>query len=84
MTIFQVDLGRLTDVIGVATQGSPKFNQYVKEYYVLYSDDGKVFKYVSNADGTKLVSIIPYISISLTTDLVETKRTAKQNKMYYC
>ena len=37
---FQVDLGLVTTVTAVATQGRDGFNAYVKSYRLYYSNDG--------------------------------------------
>ena len=41
---FQVDLGKVTKVQGVATQGRYDGNQWVKSYTLQYSNNGKSFK----------------------------------------
>ncbi|KAK3730962.1 hypothetical protein QZH41_007184 [Actinostola sp. cb2023] len=40
---IQVDLNRLTKVTGIATQGRSDANQWVKQYKLQYSSDGKTF-----------------------------------------
>lgn len=37
---FQVDLGRLTQVSGIVTMGRTGYGDWVKQYYVSYSNDG--------------------------------------------
>ena len=38
---LQVDLGRLTEVSGVATQGSCSSDEWTKSYIIMYSKDGE-------------------------------------------
>lgn len=40
---IQVDLGRVTRVTGIATQGRQDFDQWVESYILRYSLDGNVF-----------------------------------------
>ncbi|KAK3728045.1 hypothetical protein QZH41_004799, partial [Actinostola sp. cb2023] len=48
---IQVDLKRVTKVAGIATQGRSNANQWVKQYKLQYSSDGKTF---NNYEGDKV------------------------------
>ncbi|KAK3706340.1 hypothetical protein QZH41_006604 [Actinostola sp. cb2023] len=48
---IQVDLNRVTKVTGIATQGRSDTNQWVKQYKLQYSSDGKTF---NNYEGVKV------------------------------
>ncbi|KAK3730966.1 hypothetical protein QZH41_019577 [Actinostola sp. cb2023] len=48
---IQVDLKRVTKVAGIATQGRSNANQWVKQYKLQYSSDGKTF---NNYEGGKV------------------------------
>ncbi|KAK3730961.1 hypothetical protein QZH41_007182 [Actinostola sp. cb2023] len=48
---IQVDLNRVTKVAGIATQGRSNANQWVKQYKLQYSSDGKTF---NNYEGGKV------------------------------
>ncbi|KAK3706347.1 hypothetical protein QZH41_018675 [Actinostola sp. cb2023] len=48
---IQVDLNRVTKVTGIATQGRSDTNQWVKQYKLQYSSDGKTF---NNYEGGKV------------------------------
>ncbi|KXJ16438.1 Contactin-associated protein-like 5 [Exaiptasia diaphana] len=41
---LQVDLGKISTIKGVATQGRYDYNQWVKTYTLQYSNNGKTFK----------------------------------------
>ncbi len=52
---FQVDLGQLAAVTGIATQGSCKASEWTTSYTVSYSTDGKKWIYYQES-GKKKVS----------------------------
>ncbi len=61
---FQVDLGQLTSVTGIATQGSCKVNEWTKSYSVSYSTDGKKWRDYQES-GYKKVSILVFLTKKL-------------------
>ncbi|XP_028411626.1 contactin-associated protein-like 5 [Dendronephthya gigantea] len=50
---FQVDFQRSTLVTGISTQGRNSYNQFVKNYTVSFSEDGKKFQKYSQNGGVK-------------------------------
>lgn len=55
---IQVDLGEMVILTAVATQGRPgqTWAQFIKEYYVGYSSNGRNFTYLTNSKGNVKVS----------------------------
>jgi hypothetical protein len=54
---IQVDLGRKDVITAIATQGRHNFNQWVKSYYLSYSEDGESFEDYKTLNGVKKASI---------------------------
>ncbi|EDO33997.1 predicted protein, partial [Nematostella vectensis] len=52
---LQVDLGRVTRVTGIATQGSPTKDKWVTLYSVKHSDDGQFFTEYTAGESSKKV-----------------------------
>ena len=54
---LQADLGKLTTVTGIATQGSCIENHWMTLYWISYSTDGKNWDYFQEAGKNKVVNI---------------------------
>ena len=59
---IQVALGKLQSVSGIILQGREDEDQWVTEYQVEYSTDGKAWQYVHDDKGQDMVSILKLLS----------------------
>ncbi|EDO41037.1 predicted protein, partial [Nematostella vectensis] len=61
---LQVDLGELSEVYKVATQGRQDLNQWVKSYTLAYSRDGALFQYLPKVlSGNKDRDTVQFYSV---------------------
>jgi ABC-type sugar transport system ATPase subunit len=51
---FQVDLGDIVSVTGVATQGRCEYLQWVTSYTVSYSNDGQIWEFFKESGNAKV------------------------------
>ena len=54
---LQVDLGKLTQVCAVATQGDVNGNEWTTDFKLSFSSDGKKWKTYKNAKGGEMVRV---------------------------
>ena len=52
---LQVDIGRTVEICGIATQGSPKGQFWVKDFKFSYSTDGSIWTTYQDPEGTEMV-----------------------------
>ncbi|KAL9978250.1 hypothetical protein ACROYT_G015746 [Oculina patagonica] len=50
---LQVDLGQIFEVCGVATQGAKRYNEWVIEFKLSYSQDGKYWTFYKDGKSLK-------------------------------
>lgn len=52
---LQVDIGRIVEICGIATQGSPKGQFWVEDFKFSYSTDGSIWTTYQDPEGTEMV-----------------------------
>lgn len=59
---LQVDLGKLSPLCAVATQGDVNGNEWTVSFRLFFSSDGTIWRTYRNANGTEMVRICSQFS----------------------